>query len=93
LIHLGNLLIFYFEIGLEPKPQLLQVSPSLVEPSDFDCVLCCRTLWDPIVTPCGHTYCRVSCQIILNLIMRKNYQREGERRRETEIKERRFIKI
>lgn len=27
--------------------------------SDFDCVLCCRTLWKPITTPCGHTYCWV----------------------------------
>ncbi|XP_059609245.1 LON peptidase N-terminal domain and RING finger protein 3 isoform X2 [Phlebotomus argentipes] len=36
-----------------------QVNPSLIEASDFDCVLCCRTLWKPVVTPCGHTYCSI----------------------------------
>lgn len=43
----------------DPKNVVLQVNPSLVEVSDFDCVLCCRTLWKPITTPCGHTYCWV----------------------------------
>ncbi|XP_073976071.1 LON peptidase N-terminal domain and RING finger protein 2 isoform X2 [Rhodnius prolixus] len=28
-----------------------------VDPEDFECVLCCRTLWKPVTTPCGHTYC------------------------------------
>lgn len=37
----------------------LQVNPSQIEISDFDCVLCYRTLWKPVVTPCGHTYCNV----------------------------------
>uniref|UniRef100_A0A1B0D5T6 RING-type domain-containing protein n=1 Tax=Phlebotomus papatasi TaxID=29031 RepID=A0A1B0D5T6_PHLPP len=36
-----------------------QVNPTLIEASDFDCVLCCRTLWKPVVTPCGHTYCSI----------------------------------
>lgn len=31
----------------------------LIDASDFECVLCCRTLWKPVVTPCGHTYCLV----------------------------------
>uniref|UniRef100_A0A1B0GJJ0 Putative lon peptidase domain and ring finger protein 2 n=1 Tax=Lutzomyia longipalpis TaxID=7200 RepID=A0A1B0GJJ0_LUTLO len=35
------------------------VNPTLIEASDFDCVLCCRTLWKPVVTPCGHTYCSI----------------------------------
>ncbi|XP_037944955.1 LON peptidase N-terminal domain and RING finger protein 2-like [Teleopsis dalmanni] len=39
--------------------QLMQVPTNLIDASDFDCVLCCRTLWKPVVTPCGHTYCRV----------------------------------
>ncbi|XP_075159881.1 uncharacterized protein LOC142233004 [Haematobia irritans] len=39
--------------------QLITVSPSLIDTSDFDCVLCCRTFWKPVVTPCGHTYCLV----------------------------------
>jgi hypothetical protein len=47
-----------FVTGIEPKPWLL-VNPSMIESSDFDCVLCCRTLFRPVVTPCGHTYCWV----------------------------------
>lgn len=35
------------------------ISPSSIDASDFDCVLCYRTLWKPVVTPCGHTYCMV----------------------------------
>ncbi|XP_023176231.2 LON peptidase N-terminal domain and RING finger protein 3 isoform X1 [Drosophila hydei] len=37
----------------------VSVSGQLIDASDFDCVLCCRTLWKPVVTPCGHTYCLV----------------------------------
>lgn len=37
----------------------LNLEPLLVEKSDFDCVLCCRTLWKPVTTPCGHSYCLV----------------------------------
>lgn len=44
---------------MEIKPAQLIVRPTLLDVSDFDCVLCCRTLWNPVVTPCGHTYCRV----------------------------------
>ncbi|KAK6627100.1 hypothetical protein RUM44_009577 [Polyplax serrata] len=40
------------------KPADLNVKPSLIDKSDFDCVLCCRTLWKPVTTPCGHTYCQ-----------------------------------
>jgi hypothetical protein len=48
-------------LGMEPKSSsLLHVDPSKIEASDFDCVLCCRTLYRPVVTPCGHTYCWVS---------------------------------
>ncbi|ALC43392.1 CG32369, partial [Drosophila busckii] len=39
--------------------QLTAVPGQLIDASDFDCVLCCRTLWKPVVTPCGHTYCLV----------------------------------
>lgn len=36
------------------------INPSSLDATDFDCVLCYRTLWKPVVTPCGHTYCMVS---------------------------------
>lgn len=48
----------------------LTVSPAAVEPSDFDCVLCYRTLWKPVVTPCGHTYCLVSVFFFFGLFER-----------------------
>lgn len=48
---------------MEHKPVTLNVSPTSIESSDFDCVLCCRTLWKPVVTPCGHTYCWVNNKI------------------------------
>lgn len=43
----------------EEQRHLLPVNPNLIDASDFDCVLCCRTFWKPVVTPCGHTYCWV----------------------------------
>jgi len=43
--------------GMDVKVVDLPVNPDLVDQSDFDCVLCCRTLWQPVTTPCGHTYC------------------------------------
>lgn len=42
---------------LERKPAALRVDQDRIDPSDFDCVLCCRMLWKPVTTPCGHTYC------------------------------------
>lgn len=53
------MIFLFIQQGFESSPALLQVNPSLIESSDFDCVLCCRTLWKPVVTPCGHTYCWV----------------------------------
>lgn len=45
----------------------LQVNPRLVDLSDFECVLCYRTLWKPVVTPCGHTYCLVSIVFLFSI--------------------------
>ena len=27
-------------------------------PEDFECLVCSRLFWEPITTPCGHTFCR-----------------------------------
>jgi len=35
------------------------IDPTAVDASDFECPLCMRLLWQPITTPCGHTFCRV----------------------------------
>lgn len=59
---------------MEPKISSLHVDPSKIEASDFDCVLCCRTLYRPVVTPCGHTYCWVSFKFhFLNKIASHNF--------------------
>lgn len=58
----GALLTQYFVAELDGsggQRQLTAVPGQLIDASDFDCVLCCRTLWKPVVTPCGHTYCLV----------------------------------
>merc|ERR1719445_2901256 len=34
------------------------IDPEAVKAEDFDCSLCFRLLWQPITTPCGHTYCK-----------------------------------
>ena len=35
------------------------IDPKAVDASDYECPLCMRLLWQPITTPCGHTFCRV----------------------------------
>lgn len=42
---------------MTPSANDLQVESILVDQADFECVLCCRSLWRPVTTPCGHTYC------------------------------------
>ena len=41
-------------IGLLENP----LSKGVVSPSDFECTLCCRLFWQPVTTPCGHSFCR-----------------------------------
>lgn len=31
---------------------------SNVEKNDFECTLCYRFLYQPVTTPCGHSFCR-----------------------------------
>lgn len=60
-------IILFTHTGIDTTSHLLKVNQTLVDLSDFDCVLCYRTLWKPVVTPCGHTYCLVSfVEILLN---------------------------
>nr|XP_018917846.1 PREDICTED: LON peptidase N-terminal domain and RING finger protein 3 [Bemisia tabaci] len=42
---------------MNKKLTQLTVDSNKVEITDFDCVLCCRTLWQPTTTFCGHSYC------------------------------------
>lgn len=41
-------------IGLLENP----LSKGVVSPLDFECTLCCRLFWQPVTTPCGHSFCR-----------------------------------
>ncbi|XP_065266535.1 LON peptidase N-terminal domain and RING finger protein 3 [Emys orbicularis] len=34
-----------------------RVSFEFVDPSDLDCSLCMRLFYEPVTTPCGHTFC------------------------------------
>jgi len=43
---------------VEINPAFRTVDGSSVDSSDFECTLCCRLLWQPVTTPCGHSFCR-----------------------------------
>ncbi|XP_053359764.1 LON peptidase N-terminal domain and ring finger 1, like [Clarias gariepinus] len=36
----------------------LRVPRHLLDPSDFECSLCMRLFYEPVTTPCGHSFCK-----------------------------------
>uniref|UniRef100_A0A0K2TNR3 LON peptidase Nterminal domain and ring finger 3 [Latimeria chalumnae] n=1 Tax=Lepeophtheirus salmonis TaxID=72036 RepID=A0A0K2TNR3_LEPSM len=42
------------------SPKRLPVDSKQIDASDYECPLCFRLFWEPVTTPCGHTFCR-SC--------------------------------
>ena len=37
-----------------------------VDANDYECPLCMRTLWKPITTPCGHSFCKTCLDRVLD---------------------------
>ncbi|KAJ8416494.1 hypothetical protein AAFF_G00357820 [Aldrovandia affinis] len=46
-------------VNCVPSP-CREVPAELLEASDFECPLCMRLFYEPVTTPCGHTFCK-SC--------------------------------
>ncbi|XP_038234640.1 LON peptidase N-terminal domain and RING finger protein 2 isoform X2 [Dermochelys coriacea] len=38
-------------------PSLREIPTVVVDASDFECSLCMRLFYEPVTTPCGHTFC------------------------------------
>ena len=54
---------FPFDITESPpivQPRVVDspTTPGKVDMADFECTLCCRLMWQPVTTPCGHSFCR-----------------------------------
>lgn len=52
-----------FDVGTESPPNVQMrtvdtTTPGKLDISDFECTLCCRLMWQPVTTPCGHSFCR-----------------------------------
>lgn len=45
-------------LSMSSPDKCRNIDPAAVDKDDFDCSLCFRLLWQPITTPCGHTYCK-----------------------------------
>jgi len=43
---------------------------------DFECVLCAKLFWQPVTTPCGHTYCK---ECLLKAMVSKTNNRSDNR--------------
>ena len=44
---------------LSYRAQYRSINQDAIDSADYECPLCMRLLWQPITTPCGHTFCRV----------------------------------
>ncbi|XP_078684505.1 LON peptidase N-terminal domain and RING finger protein 1-like isoform X1 [Branchiostoma floridae x Branchiostoma belcheri] len=44
--------------GAKQQGKLKEPSPDLIDAEDFECSLCMRLFYNPVTTPCGHSFCR-----------------------------------
>jgi len=43
-----------------------EILPESIDSNDYECPLCMRTLWKPITTPCGHSFCKTCLDRVLD---------------------------
>eukprot|EP00095_Tigriopus_kingsejongensis_P003894 maker-scaffold296_size217904-snap-gene-0.12 protein:Tk03894 transcript:maker-scaffold296_size217904-snap-gene-0.12-mRNA-1 annotation:"lon peptidase n-terminal domain and ring finger protein 3-like" len=46
-------------LGLDARQKDRAIEPTAVDVNDYECSLCFRLLFEPVTTPCGHTFCRM----------------------------------